>query len=742
MKRLLIILCLGWLGFMSCKQPKEYTSFVDVKIGTTRGGNQVPGPHMPFGLMELSPVTLPEDKHSPSIYRADDKECYGFSIVNIVGSGCTTYGSVLISPQAGKPDMNNKKSLFANEQAKVGYYKADLTDHKITAEMTSALRSAVLRFTLPKGQSTILFDMSRINTEDTAFMLNWVSDYELEGSRTDGQFCGKPGVHTLYFYVLLKTKPSEKGLLKNNVVISETSLTVKRDKTAAFATYDAPSENHVVDVQVAVSYVSTANAKLNLEREIGGKSFAEVQYDCLDAWNKMLSRVEVEGGTNEDKIKFYTAIYHTMSHPNIMNDINGEYPAMETMKTMRVNGRDRFTLYSLWDTYRTLHPFFTLAYPEVQSQMVQSMLDMYKDYGWLPHWECISREKGVMNGDPSLIVINDSWQKGIRDFNADTALEAMIHNTREVYTANEADRKGVQYIRKGKDVYLQHNGFIPQDYKDAGNDVWGVVATTEEYNLADWNLAQLAKSLGRDDIYQTYSKLSEGYKFFFDSTTKFFRRRYADGHWASFNPFDHSGEMPWAYSGGPGYTEGHAWHYRFFIPHDIKNVIQLMGGPKAFVDTLQACFDKNYYMPDNEPDIAYPFLFNYVKGEEWRTQKAVWQILNKEFRLGPDGIPGNDDTGTMSAWLIFAMMGIYPDCPGALDYQISSPAFDRITIHLNDTYYKGHKFVIETKNNSKDNKYIQSMQLNGSAYDKYTINHNDIIKGGKLEIVLGAEPKK
>lgn len=569
-----------YILIISCqRQTTDLTKYINPFIGTTNSGNQSPGPHCPFSMMELSPLTMPDSVLSSTFYQYGDPFCYGFSLVNIIGSGCTSYGSVIISAQAGKADITKKKSTYCDQEAKVGYYHVFLKEHHINAEMTSTVRCSIIKFTLPKGNSSILIDLSRINTQDTAFMLKWISSTELEGFRTDGQFCGKPGVHRLYFYIKIDNQPNQKGLLKNNMEVNAEELNSKRDKITAFATYQVINNSALVELRSGISYVSVANARENVEKEIANKSFDSVRKECCDSWQTMLSRIEVEGASKEDKTKFYTALYHTMSHPNIINDINGDYPAMETMKTMKVKGRNRFSVYSLWDTYRTLHPFLTLAYPEIQSQMVNTMIDMYKEYGWLPHWECISREKGVMNGDPALIVINDSWQKGIRDFNTDTALMAMIHNTKEVYTFDEQDRKKVQYIRKGMQPYWQYNGYIPQDYKQAGNDIWGVVATTEEYNLADWNLAQFANSLGRNDIYNTYLKLSQGYQFFYDSSLSLFRCRYANGRFVEpFNALATSGEMPWPGSGGPGYTEGHAWHYRFFVPHDMNKLIQLMGG--------------------------------------------------------------------------------------------------------------------------------------------------------------------
>lgn len=722
------------------KNTENFSAYVNVFIGTARGGNQVPGPCCPFGMVKPSPLTKPFSHLSATVYEKKDSLCYGFSLVNLIGTGCDSYGGVVVSPVQGTPDVARTSSPLASEKAEVGYYAADLPAHHIRAELTASARAVLMRFSLPQGTSSLLVDLSRINTQDTLFYLHWLSETELEGMRTDGQFCGKPGTHILYFYVRFYTPPAETGILVNNVKENVREKRSRREKLTAFALYQMPGSGQAITMAAGISYVSCRNARMNFMREIGGKPFEVVQHECREAWNQMLSRIEVEDPVDSNKVKFYTALYHTMSHPNILNDVNGEYPAMETGRIMKVKGRNRFTVYSLWDTYRTLHPFFTLVYPEVQSQMVKSMLDMYHEYGWLPHWELISREKGVMNGDPALIVINDTWQKGIRDFDAEDALCAMIHNARETYRCDEADRKGVEYIRKAKDVYWQYGGYIPQDYKDHGGDVWGVVATTEEYNLADWNLAQFARSLGKEEVYHTYMNLSKGYAFFFDSSGKFMRRRYANGQWAEpFDPFARSGEMSWPYSGGPGYTEGHAWHYLFFVPHDIPGLIRLMGGEQAFVQRLQMCFDSGYYMPDNEPDIAYPFLFNYVKGEEWRTQQQVRKLINKEFYTGPGGIPGNDDTGTMSAWLLFAMMGFYPDCPGSAFYQLCSPVFNKVTIHLTSPYHKGKTFVIRTRNNHQDNVYIQSVSLNGKPWNAFQVPHEVLTEGGEMVITLGKE---
>jgi predicted alpha-1,2-mannosidase len=637
-------------------------------------------------------------------------------------------------PTSGDLSLVSNQSKYSDEKAAPGYYEVMLNDYNIKAELTSSLRCNYGRFIYKSDQANILFDLSKSGTQDTLFYLKWNSKKELEGCRTDGQFCGKPGTHMLYFVAQLNKEADSIGLIKNSLPTDKLMLRDSAARLGAYASY-FNAKNEAIEVKIGISYVSIENARLNLEAEIGQMTFDNVKSAAKGMWQDLLSKIDVETDVRDDKVKFYTAIYHTMSHPNIINDANGDYPSMENIHSIKkVEGRQRFTLYSLWDTYRTLHPFFSLTYPRIQSQMVQSMIDMYKEYGFLPHWEAISIEKGVMNGDPSLIVINDTYQKGIRDFNVDTAYAAMIHNSKEFYAIAEVGRPDVQYIRKALQPYWENGGFISNDFKANGGDVWGVVATTQEYNLADWNLAQMARSLGKEEEYKTYMNLSKGYRFFYDSISDFFRSRNQDGTWHEpFDPYATSGEMFWDGSGGFGYVEGNAWHYKFFVPHDMQNVIAMAGGEQEFVKQLQMCFDSNYYMPTNEPDIAYPFLFNYVKGEEWRTQSIVSKLIEMEYNTSPSGIPGNDDTGTMSAWLIFAMLGIYPDCPGSTVYQLSIPAFDKISITLDNKYYKGEKFVIKkaSSGNSAKNK-ISHIELNGKEYNKYQIEHQDIINGGEL----------
>jgi predicted alpha-1,2-mannosidase len=737
MRKITFCLLLGF-ALVACNQNnKNYTKYVNPFIGTTNGGNQNPGARVPFGMVEFCPYNYADSFPDPAVYMQGQKTIYGFGLTNLTGSGCASYGSILLMPVVGEGvDMLKHHSAYKNEIAEPGYYSVDLSDFNVKAELTASLRSCYGEFKFPKGNGSFVVDISRTNTQDTAFFLESVSASEIRGYRTDGQFCGKPGVHKAYFYIRF-SKPSVKiDFYKNDQLVNNKEIKSSNEKLKAVYRFET-SENESIEVKAAVSYVSMTNALENLDKEIGAKSFAQVKKEASETWNNMLSRIEVQDTSMEKLTKFYTAIYHTMSHPNIIDDINGQYPAMEKDSVCQLKSGHRYSVFSLWDTYRTVHPFFSLVYPEIQSDIVKTMLSMSAEYGWLPHWEAIGHEKGVMNGDPSLIVINDSYQKGIKDFDTKKALNAMLWNTSHVYYKAEADRPMVAYIRKGMEPYNKNNGYIPYDYKHNGGDVWGSVSTTLEYNLADWNLAQFAKSTGNDDIYKKYNERSHGWQYLFDPATGFIRERKSDGSWPEkFDPLERSGEMSWPFSGGPGYTEGDAWHYTFFVPHDIEKLKEMMGGDSAYVKKLKECFDKGLYMPDNEPDIAYPFLFNYVKGQEWLTQETVNKVIATNFGIKPGSIPGNDDTGTMSAWLIFAMMGIYPDCPGKPDYQLETPSFNKITIHLNQKYYKGKDFVIETTGD-KGGRYIKSMKVNGKPYSMYSIPHTTIVNGGTWSVEKG-----
>ena len=418
----------------------------------------------------------------------------------------------------------------------------------------------------------------------------------------------------------------------------------------AYFTFDT-EENEIILVKVGVSFVSVENARGNLEEEQPAFDFDGTRSASLKKWNNELSKIRVEGGTNDDKIMFYTALYHMLLHPNIFNDAKGEYPAVqsnEIVKTnsneiLKINSFDYYTSFSLWDTYRNVHPFLSLVYPQKQLDMVKTMLSMYKENGWLPKIEYGGMETYLMVGDPAIPVIADTYLRGIKDFDVNPAYEAMKHNA----TVGEANNP----IRPGSDNLLKY-GYIPEGEKNI-RSVWGSVSTAQEYCIADWNLAQMAKTLGKEDDYKLFYNRSMLYKNYFDPKTNFIRPKLVDGSWFKpFNPSKDGGSL----RSQPGFVEGNSLHFTFFVPHDIPGLIKLMGGTKKFTEKLAVCFDSSYFNMGNEPDMAYPYLFNYVKGEEWRTQKYVREMIYKNFGNSPDCLPGNDDCGTTSACLLFAMM--------------------------------------------------------------------------------------
>ena len=479
------------------------------------------------------------------------------------------------------------------------------------------------------------------------------------------------------------------------------------------------AEDEQIEVQVGVSFVSVANARENLEREQQGFQFDKVRQSARQSWNDALSTITVEGGTEAQKRVFYTALYHAQLHPNIVNDVNGDYQMMESEKIGHTD-KHRYTVFSLWDTYRNVHQLITLLSPQQQLDMVRSMVDMYKEWGWMPKWELYGRETFTMEGDPAIPVITDTWLKGLHDFDIQTAYEAFQKSANLPDAENKLRPDNTPYLEKG---------YVPLGYYAADLSGDNSVSHALEYYIADYALSLLAKDLGHADEAKKYLNRSLQYKHYYSKESGTLRPINKDGSF--YSPFDpKAGEN---FSNAPGFHEGSAWNYTFYIPHDVMGLAKLMGGKKAFVNKLQSVFDKGWYDPANEPDIAYPYLFSYFKGEEWRTQRLVAELLNKYFKDAPDGIPGNDDTGTMSTWAIFSMMGIYPDCPGSPYYTITTPTFDKITIHTDKKFYP-HDIVIEKRKTQADDKYIKRIELGGKAFNSYRISHEQLLKSGRLTV--------
>ena len=716
--------------------------YVNPFIGTTNFGTTNPGAVMPNGLMSVVPFNVMgsnDNKYDKDArwwstpYEYHNVFFTGFSHVNLSGVGCPDVGSLLLMPTTGELNVDYKQygSTYKNEVAHPGYYSNTLTKYGIKTEVTADKRSSIARFTFPQGQSHILLNLGEGLTNESGAFIRRISDNEFEGMKVLGTFCYNPqAVFPIYFYMKVNKQPKRSGYWKMQRLMSgveaewdkdngkyklytEYKREIAGDDIGVFIDFDT-KQNEEVEVLMGVSFVSMENARLNAEKELAQTTFDSLRLRAEEAWNNDLSKILVEGGSEDQKTVFYTALYHTLIHPNILQDVNGQYPTLERGDIASVSNGDRYTVFSLWDTYRNVHQLLTLVYPVRQQHMLQSMLAMYDEHGWLPKWELYGRETYTMEGDPSIPVIVDSWLKGLRGFDINKAYEAM----RKGATTPGPQNK----LRPDNDDYMKL-GYVPlrEQYDNS-------VSHALEYYIADNALSRLAKALGKDSDAKLFYNRSLGYKHYYSKEYGTFRPILPSGKFYSpFNPLQGENFEP-----NPGFHEGNAWNYTFYVPHDIKGLTQLMGGSKAFVDNLQMVFDKGYYDPANEPDIAYPHLFSYFKGEEWRTQKEIKRLLNTYFKNAPDGIPGNDDTGTMSAWAVFNMIGFYPDCPGEPAYTLTTPVFDKVTIKLSKEQWGTDQLVITSKRSDKEAYRINNITVGGKQYKSYRISHKDLINARNI----------
>lgn len=744
-KRSLFILTVVSL-FSMASHADEPAEKVNPFIGTTNYGTTNPGPVLPNGMISVSPFNVmgspknrfDKDKQWWSTpYSHENRFFTGFSHVNLSGVGCPEAGSLLLMPTAGELNVNYNEygSEYAGEIASPGYYANRLTRYDIGTEVTATTRSSIARFTFPEGKGHILLNLGEGLTNESGAWMRRVSDTEVEGMKLLGTFCYNPqAVFPLYFVMRVNKVPQAAGYWKKQrqmgveaqwdatsgvrKLYTRYGRDIAGDDIGAFFSYQL-AEGETVEVQIGVSFVSTENARLNLDAEQSGFNFDAVRNSARTAWNEALSKVTPQGGTHDDQVVFYTALYHALIHPNILNDVNGQYPEMERdgIGTTKTN---RYTVFSLWDTYRNVHQLMTLLYPDKQLDMVRSMVDMYKEGGWLPRWELYSRETLTMEGDPAISVIVDSWMKGLRDFDVETAYAAMIKSA----TTPEKDN----FIRPDIDDYLE-KGYIPlrEEFDNS-------VSHALEYYIADHALARFAKALGKTEDANRFYQQSLHYKKYYSPAYGVFRPILPDGSFLSpFNP--KQGEN---FEAVPGFHEGSSWNYSFLVPHDVEGMIKMHGGKRKFVNKLQEVFNDGHYDPTNEPNIGYPYLFSYVKGEEWRTQKTTRELVAKHFKNSTDGLPGNDDTGTMSAWVLFSMMGFYPDNATDPSYTFTTPVFDKISLRLDDFHYHGQAIEIETVRPSREAVYIDKIVIDGKRWSSYRISHDELVKAKKITFYLKA----
>jgi putative alpha-1,2-mannosidase len=732
------LVAIAVLGLVAC-QPENTTketttpekpliSYVDPFIGTGGHGHTYPGVTTPFGMIQVSPVNGLSHWDWCSGYHYSDSLMVGFGHLSLSGTGIGDLNDILLMPTTKEYDLSvlkygrkeqypvnaqefrdmvpyKSKYSHKNEKATPGYYQVYLEDPKVNVELTASQRYAVHRYTFEKGadQSVIL---------NLGYAINWDSPTEtyLKASSLDAslligsRFSTGWAENQKVFFAIKFSRP----IIKMNLQEHQTQT------TSGQFFFDSSSEQ--LDVKVAVSSVSEENALANLEID-SPIAFEATKDAAQRQWEKTLSSITIETPVDSLKTIFYTALYHAQVAPVTFSDKNGQF-RLQNDKIAQTEGTAYSTL-SLWDTFRAEHPLLTLLQPKVTADIINSMLAYYSVNKVLPVWTLYGNETNTMTGYHSVAVIAEAYLKGVRGFDAEKAYEAMK-------TTMMQDDRGLKAYKK--------YGYIPFN---AGVDE--SVTITLEYAYDDWCVAQMAKALGKTEDADFFLKRSEAYAHLFDKETGFMRGKSTDGKWRT--PFDPKRSD---HRENTDYTEGNAWQHSWFIPHNVQGLIDLFGGNEPFVAHLEKLFTESseitgdntspdisgligQYAHGNEPSHHIAYMFN-VAGQPKKTQYWVDRILQTQYNTTPNGLSGNEDCGQMSAWYIWSAMGLYPMNPASTEYQFGRPLFDKVTIHLPN----GKTFTIIAKNVSKDNKYIQSVKLNGKEYTKWSLSHQELLSGGEL----------
>jgi len=744
------------------QQLQKLTPYVHPLIGTEKMGHTFPGATVPFGSVQLSPETDTisyelNGKYNGDVYkycagyRYEDKTITGFSHTHFSGTGHSDLGDFLVMPTTGQLKLNpgtasNPESGYrsrfshSDETSEAGYYKVKLQDYNILAELTATTRVGVHRYTFPKtDQAHIILDLMagiyNYNDKNVWTYVRVNDDRTLTGYR---QTNGWARTRTVYFAMKF-SKPFKSYGQKNydgkrvyngfwrKFDQNKNFPEIAGKQIRMYFDFDT-QENEAIEVQLAISPVSQANAMENLEKEAGNLSFDQIKTKAQENWNKELNKIVIKG-TEDQKVNFYTAMYHTFINPTIYMDANGEYKGLD-QNTHQAQGFTNYTTFSLWDTYRALHPYFNIIQPKRNADMVKSMMAHYEQSSlkMLPIWSHYANENWCMSGYHSVSVIADAIIKGNYTGDAKAALMACVA------TANKRNYEGIgDYIDKG---------YIPAEKNGTS------VSNTLEYAYDDWAIAQLAKHLGETEIYNQFIKRSENWRNNFDKTTGFMRPRMADGNFKK--------EFDLLSTHGQGFIEGNSWNYSFFVPHNPDGLIQQMGGKQKFASKLDQLFSMHLpdeffadteditregiiggYVHGNEPAHHVAYFYNWT-GQPWKTQKQVRHILEMQYKSTPDGLGGNDDTGQMSAWYILSSLGFYPVAPGSEDYAIGSPAIKNAVLALEN----GKNFEIEAIDQSPENVYVKKILLNGKEIKNFTLKHSDIMNGGKIVFYMSNKPNK
>lgn len=718
----------------------ETVDYVNPLIGTFGEGNCYPGAVAPFGMIQISPDTEDNLWETASGYDYGDSSIIAFSLTHFSGTGIPDLGDIRFMPQTGKPwyvegPKNNPDSGYRarfshkDEIVKAGYYSVKLADNKVRVECTATDRSGIMRFTFPASDSAaIMIDLGK--------NLRWNTVWSNIRVINDSTICGYHMVNGwakeryVYFTAVFSKPFRDYEIISDGKPVLYNGYRFRSSNECAgknlqfFAKYSTKADEQIV-VKVAISAISTDNAMLNLKTEISDLNFEKVVKSTRQKWNRELNKVTAEG-TTEEKETYYTALYHAFLTPILYQDVDKRYRGFDN-NFRKAEGFTNYAIFSLWDTYRATHPLFCLLQPERDADMINSMLAHYDQSAdhLLPVWSLCSNETWCMIGYHSVPVIVDAYMKGIKGFDARRAYEAIKT------TAMNPDYDNVK-------TYA-NLGWVPFDKENES------VSKTLEYGFDDFCVAQMAKSLGKTGDFEYFTRRSQAYKNLFDKSSMLMRGRDSKGNWRS--PFNSH-----EYIQGGDFTEGTSWQYTWYVPHDIKGLIDLYGGTKPFAQKLDSLFtfsensSENVediqgrlgeYWHGNEPSHHIIYLYDFA-GQPWKTQKYVHTIIQTQYGNKPNSLSGNDDCGQMSGWYLFNAMGFYPVCPGSNYYAIGSPVLKSITLHLP----ADKTFKVTAQNVNNKNIYIQSVKLNGKEWNKPYFHYDELKNGGEMVFTMGPKPNK
>ena len=724
---------------------KEYTVYVNPFIGTGGHGHTHPGAMLPHGMIQPGPDTHIDGWDSCSGYYYEDSTINGFAHTRLSGTGCADFGDFLLMPTVGEQKVEylgkeSQQRPFAsafshrNEYAEPGYYSVFLDTYGVKAELTATERAAMHRYTFPESkESGFILDMDyNIQQQTNQVMeVEAVNDTVLCGYKRSAYWAWQLD---LYFYAVF-SKPFTHTLYTDTIEEGGQQIPVCK----MLLRFDTAEDEQVM-VRFSISSVDGEGARQNLLAELPDWEFDKVRADARKTWIDCLSKIEVKTEDPDQLAIFYTAMYHAFLSPNLFTDVDGRYLGMD----LKVHTTDKedpvYTTFSIWDTFRALHPLLTIIDPHTNESYIRSLLKKQREGGVFPKWDCAANYTGTMIGYHAASIITDAYVKGYRDFDVREAYQACLRTAEYDTTGIVGPKWLVPFVMPRARYYKDALGYIPCDLENES------VAKALEYAYDDWCISVLADSLGDVETRDKYARFAGAYKSYFDPETRFMRGRDSKGKWRTpFNPRSSTHRSD-------DYCEGTAWQWTWFVPHDVPGLVGLMGGEEAFVGKLDSLFTVSselegetvsadisgligQYAHVNEPSHHIIHLYNYVN-RPWRTQELVDSVLYSQFRHAPEGRWGNEECGQMSAWYILNAMGFYQVCPGEPVYSIGRPLFEEVTIHL-----PGQKdFVIRTKNNSKENKYVQSILLNGKPLEQPFFTHSDLTAGGVMEISMVAEP--